>query len=236
MDCSVNYHRYSGFFHFKDMESVPFLVEWLKTRFEEVCAALEHMDHENLTDRHIQWGCRTTKPWTKADDNVFAKRGKMSKYLVDAKIPNAGNKHSRRHSKKDCVVAGYSWDSTLLYTAKEQLDTCSIWWYKDGEMQPCDDIIGKFVYPSVQAKERSGEKPRTFFDMCCEVYEENGLPTEKREIVYMLIERHVFGKWQNMDIRALSKMADTLLMKYHGKVHIHHMMARYDELFSEGKL
>lgn len=236
MDVTVNYHRYAGFFHFRELSDVPPLIEWLRSRFEMFSASLEHLDHENKTDRHIQWCGQTNREWTRSDTSLFDVKGRLGKHLITEKRPNAGSKSSKRHSKIDAVKEGYDWKSCILYVMKDQKTTENTWWVEDGVEKDTTQVIGVFEYPSVEAKrKKEAGKASTFFELCCEKYEESGCPTQRRDIVQMLAECYVFGKWQNMDIRAMCRMADTLLMKYHGSLHIHDVMARYDEFISSSK-
>lgn len=228
MTTDVTIHRYAGFFHFKDDDSISFLIGWLRANSLEFAASLERMDSENPTDRHVQWCVKMDREWPERWTKQFEKKGIMGKYLVPDKKSNTGCKHSKRWSKIDCESKGYDWNSSILYVAKDVTDPETLW-VPDGINK--DDVIGKFRYTEAQKCEyKKSLKAKTFFQRCCEAYEELGSPNDERRIVEMLIDNHCFGKWRYTPLNDMIMMARAILMKYHTKDQKQSLMAMYDLL------
>lgn len=227
-DVSVSYYRYAGFFHFRDSESIPPLVQWLRERSREFSASLEKMDASNPSDRHIQWAMVCEREWSRSDTAVFTASGKMGRYLVKEKHANVGCKHAKRWSKIDAVKAGYSWRSSLLYVAKDVPEddfVGKLWWEKEGACMPLAEIAGKFRAEPKKPKNEGG-KVRSFFDVCCEWYESVGKPNDENEIIDGLLRQGMFGKWTYCDPHCVIKMVSALRLKYHNDHEVEAMKER----------
>lgn len=231
-------YRYAGFFHFKTEDDIVPLVQWLKANSLEFAGACEKMDSSNLTDRHIQWCIRLDHQWSDKWTKQFEKKGLLGKHLVEDKRANTGCKHSKRWSKIDCVAKGYSWRSSLNYVGKDVTNPDQLWWGSPLEDDlGKDDIIGKFHYSATQKREHRAKKPKAFFQICCEAYEEIGCPNDKMRVMEMLIDNCCFGKWMYTPFDRRVTMVDAIILKYHKNTVKESMMARYQTYLclTEGK-
>lgn len=215
---SHNRYRYAGFIHFKNLHDVPALVKMLEENSRRYCAWLEHMDHINPTDKHIQWAIERDEPWDTALTNLLGVKGRYGKMLVESKTANNGKKSAKRWGKIDAVKAGYSWKSCMEYVYKayssykppSELD--SVVWCNDEEWKQCLD---KPVRRKRSADDGLGgpdKKQKPYYVQLQELWVASGKPETKEAIFEMLIDNAMLNKWQYCSRTMIYRAAEYLLM------------------------
>lgn len=219
---SLNHYDYTAFFHYKP-GCHTVIVDWIRSVSLQAVMSLEHEDHENVTDRHVQAWIRLAQPWDQALNNALTKKGCVGKYLVEHKVANVGAKGGKRWSKQRSTI---SRTEAIQYVLKdggpEFVHNVEI----DEEMRkPPDKVMelrGK--------RESSVDKPRSkpFHEKLMEVWEESGRPREHRQIYQMLLENMVLNKWNYCDGRSVYRMATYIMLRVNQTKALDRMMSEYD--------
>lgn len=196
-------YRYNGFFHHKDQQSIRPLVDWVAVRFERYVIALEHEDHANETDKHLQFVGDTAREFEERERAVWRGRGSLTKYLVDKKIANEGSKSAKRASLADWSKHG--WMKCIAYVLKdytpEKLEKA--WQKTVFSDAPVESLIPLCGCWEEYQEVTSG----TYEAFLMELWESKGRPKEYFRIVDMLIDAHVGRKWGNMRFQMLDAAA-----------------------------
>ena len=221
MEVSVQTYRYSGFFHYRDEASIAPLVEWLAGNSLKYCWHPEKVDTINPTDQHLQWAMVCSVPWSDEWTNCLGVKGRLGKMLVKKKIPNVGDKSSKRWSKVDCAKKGYDWPAMKLYVFKHEdhkPDTDAIVaQYGELSNDPTwRDSVGKFVPKSeYYAQETVKKKTKNFSKELVELWENNGRPETKRGIFEMLLRNFMCNRWSYISRSMVYRAAEYLYLRRH---------------------
>lgn len=178
-------YDYTAFFHVLP-EHREAVFEWARANAVLCVVSEEHLDHENQTDYHVQAFLRMNEPWDRKHSNTWTS-GKMSKYLVDAKTPNEGEKNAKRWSK---MLSHWRYRKAIAYTLKDQ-ELHRGWYRSHGYDVAEDDFEYYRVWMDLPTPDPLGgdavAKPKkTLADTLLRLWEDNGQPTEIFAIYKML--------------------------------------------------
>lgn len=236
------YHDYTAQLHYKaENDAYRGLMEYFMAdpATIECVFSREHEDHENITDRHLQTWLRRTEEWTKKMDNDFGKNSRIGKnYLVPKKIPNVGEKSSKRWSQES---SHWKLQEAVMYVFKDQNPLAyedTHWWYKrnaagEWELQRPDAVHYKYheiLEPKRrQARmERASRKTEPFNEKLMRLWRENGEPRDERSIFKMLCEQAMGEKWNYIEGRMILRGARYIYAKTNNPAFVQDMMTAYD--------
>lgn len=202
------YFDYSCFFHYRDHEHRHAVVAWVACNSLESVSSVEKACSENPTDKHLQVWMRRDAAWTKAMSNELSVNGSMGKYLVERKIPNAGEKGAKRWGKIQSTISKLH---SIQYVLKD-----------GGEMfvhnvEITDDMRSPpdMVYELRDVRRRRQttldgvpkKGPKAFYQQLMDLWEANGKPSSHEEIYRMIVRNCVLNKWNYCDARSIYRMA-----------------------------
>lgn len=209
---TVKFYEYSGFFHYDADQHWRPLVDFLQEESIESCWSLEHQDHVNITDRHVQWCVRRAEPWTKRMDNMLS-IGKLSKYLVKRKIANVGEKSSKRYGK---IVSHVPWLDAVKYVLKGKLPVEGQPVIPHGWSEyPDYTHIPASMYPpsdyKVQSKlDKFITKPKSFQTKLLDFWKESGSPRDLETCLRLACQYTIENKWSYYDNHQIARMGEWL--------------------------
>lgn len=201
---------YTCFFHYRHDYNVPVLFKWIQENSDEAVATLEHTDHDNKTDAHLQVWMRRSEPWTTSMTNAWGVNGKMGKMLVVSKVPNEGEKSAKRWSKRQSFITKIE---AIQYVLKDGGEPMVHNVEITPQMRDPPDRVMELRDSKRKRQAKLDTANRAFHQKLIDLWREEGRPQTHRACCEMLIDHVVLNKWNYCDARSIYRMATYLMLR-----------------------
>lgn len=219
-------YDYTCFFHYREEYNVPVIWKWITENSNEAVATLEHTDHDNKTDAHLQVWMRRSEEWTTSMSNAFGANARLGKYLVVSKVANEGSKNAKRWSKRQSFITKVEAIQYVLKDGGEPMvHNVEI---TDEMRNPPERVLE--LRAAKRMKQTKLTNNKAFHQKLVDLWVENGRPRTHQACYEMLVDHVVLNKWNYCDARSIYRMATYLMLRAGDGATRRRLMEEYESM------